>query len=120
MKNEQLPEKSPSDTQTSHDGETAVSDSAYNLSKDYFHLFRLLCDNKKIACFVNYQFRSLEGKYPPHRDLCIAKRNSQYDISFGSRGIEYGSVSSFERNKANEFDLFKIECDRMNVEYIVP
>ena len=98
----------------------SVSGSAYKLSKDYFQLFQLLCSEKEIACYVDYQFRAHVGKFPPCRDICKAKRRSQFDISFGSRGIEYGSISTFERNKGNEFDLFKIECERMNLEFILP
>lgn len=100
--------------------ENAVSGSAYNFSKDYSKLYKLLCSGIEVAGYVDYQFRTSVGKYPPSRDLCKIKRRGEYDIYFGVRGIEYGSVSEFHKKEDSELELLKLECERMNVEFIVP
>jgi hypothetical protein len=98
--------------------EQEVKQNFYFLSKEYKVLYDLLCEGYEIAAFVDYQFKSLEGKYPPSRDICRVRRRSEYDIDFGARGISYGSVSSYFKDKKTEFELFLSECERMNVEWI--
>lgn len=90
----------------------------YNLSKDYELLYNKVCEWNEIACFVNYSFRSLEGKYPPSRDICLIRRRKKYDIDFLARGISYGGVSDFGKNTHSEKSLFLSECERMDVEWI--
>lgn len=90
----------------------------YNLSKDYELLYTKICAGSEIACFVNYNFRSLEGKYPPSRDICLIRRRKEYNIDFLARGISYGGVDDFAKNKYSEKELFLSECKRMNVEWI--
>lgn len=97
-----------------------VSGSAYTFSKDYQKLYELLCNGIEVACYVDYQFRTSVDKYPPSRDICKAKKRGEYDIYFGVRGIEYGSVSEFHKEEDSEFELLKLECERMNVWFIVP
>lgn len=92
----------------------------YNLSKNYHRLYFHLCQGKTVVGFVNYQFRGMEGKHPPSRDTCKIVRRNPYDISFGARGIEYGSISDYFADKETEYNLFLSECERMNVEWIVP
>lgn len=90
----------------------------YNLSKDYELLYTKICEGSEIACFVNYNFRSLEGKYPPSRDICLIRRRKEYNIDFLARGISYGGVDDFAKNKYSEKELFLSECERMDVEWI--
>jgi hypothetical protein len=90
----------------------------YNLSKDYDLLYSKICDGYEIACFVNYNLRSLEDKYPPMRDICLIRRRKAYDIDFLARGISYGSVSDYDKDKYSEKELFLSECERMDVEWI--
>lgn len=90
----------------------------YNLSKYYDLLYSKICDGYEIACFVNYNFRSLEGISPPSRDVCLIRRKGEYDIDFLAKGISYGCVSDYDKDKYSEKELFLSECKRMHVEWI--
>ncbi len=90
----------------------------YNLSKDYELLYSKICKGNEIACFVNYSFRSLEGKHPPSRDICLIRRRKEYDIDFLARGISYGSVSDYWKDKNTEKEVFVSECKIMDIEWI--
>ncbi len=90
----------------------------YNLSNNYELLYKNICDGNEVACFVDYQFRGLENKYPPSRDICVVKRRKEYDIDFLVRGMSYGSVSDYWKDKNTEKEVFLSECERMNIEWI--
>lgn len=87
----------------------------YNLSKDYDLLYKLLCDGHVIACFVDFAYRGDPKRY---RDICKAKRWHEYEMQFQSRGMTYGSVDRWQKDKGSEKDLMIEECKRMNLEFI--
>jgi len=88
----------------------------YKLSKDYDKLFQLICENNKVAAFVDYK----PGKeFTECRDICTIKRfNERGDIQISSRGIGYGGVYEIDVNKNNEKDLFIDACKSLNLEWI--
>ena len=90
----------------------------YNLSTDYNLLYDNICKGNKIACFVNYNFRVLEGKYPPCRDICLVVKTTDFDIDFLARGISYGMVSDYFKDSYTEKEVFISECKRMELEWI--
>lgn len=91
----------------------------YNLSKDYEKLYNLILDGSIIAGYVDYQFASLVGKCEPSRDVCNIKKIDK-TIIIGARGIQYGGVDNYEIKhfKKSEKELFIIDCNRMNLEFI--
>ncbi len=82
----------------------------YSLSKDYNKLFLLLITGKQVACFVDC------GAYI--RDICLCKRDSEWDICFVARGIQYGSVREWHKDQGTEFECFEMVCKNLNVEFI--
>ena len=98
--------------------EVALVDSLYAYSRDYRTAFSLIQKGIKIVGFVDYQFRSLQEKYPPCRDVCVVRRKGHKQIDFGVRGICYGSVDPWI--KETTWVQFKSECERMNFEFIIP
>ena len=93
---------------------------AYKLSRDYARLQELLHKEYRIVCFVDYNFKELEGKYPPCRDVCMAKYKSEYkEYDIGSRGICYISwnYNSAKKFKENYLSFVQV-CEMSNVEFI--
>lgn len=88
----------------------------YNLSKDYSRLFELICNDVKVPCYVDYRFSNDDKK--SSRDICQCKRWNEYDIKIGARGIQYGGVDVWCKDRGTERDLFVQECERMNLEWI--
>jgi len=89
----------------------------YNLSKDYEELYKMLCKNNTVVVgFVDYNFQNSTA--PPSRDVCKIRRFKEYDISFGARGIGYGSVSDYFKATKTEKEVFLEECKMLNLEYI--
>ena len=91
----------------------------YKLSKDYNLLYQLI-ETGAIVCFVNYDFTRSRTDFA--RDVCQCKRTKSNEITFVSRGHEYGSVSKWEIEveKATELDLFLCECKSLDVAFINP
>jgi len=89
----------------------------YQLSKDYQLLYQLI-QKQSIVCFVDYDFYR-NGK-DKARDICQCKITKSKDITFISRGHEYGGVSQWEieLEKTTEYDLFLSECKSLNIEFI--
>ena len=88
----------------------------YNLSKDYKLLYELI-QKANVVCFVNYDFRRNGTDFV--RDICQCKRRKDNDITFVSRGHEYGGVSDWEIDDIHsEYDLFENECKSLDVEFI--
>lgn len=89
----------------------------YKLSKDYNLLYQLI-QTENVVCYVNYDFRRNQTDFV--RDICQCKRTKANDITFVSRGHEYGSVSKWEieLEKTTELDLFLSECKSLDVEFI--
>ena len=89
----------------------------YKLSKDYKLLYELI-KKSNVVCFVNYDFSRNRTDFV--RDICQCKRTKSNDISFVSRGHEYGCVSQWEieLKKCTEYDLFLSECKSLDVEFI--
>ena len=90
----------------------------YNLSKDYDLLYDNIYEGNKIACFVNYNFRGLEDKYPPCRDICLVTKKKDFHIDFLARGISYGFVDDYFKDNHTEKEVFISECKRMELEWI--
>ena len=88
----------------------------YNFSKDYDLLYELI-KKGNVVCFVNYDFSRNQTDFV--RDICQCKRTKSNDISFISRGHEYGAVNQWEIDKnSTELDLFYAECKSLDVEFI--
>jgi hypothetical protein len=89
----------------------------YKISKNYTQLFELICIGHEIPCIVDYSYRDNDKKI--YRDLCRVRRPKDFFIMFGSRGIEYGSISSWHKeNGEREIDYFVELCKSLNVEFI--
>lgn len=89
----------------------------YKISRNYTQLFDLICDGHEIPCFVDYSFR--DDDLRKYRDICRVRRFREFEISFGSRGIGYGDVSSWHKEKGvREIDYFTELCESLNIEYI--
>ncbi len=89
----------------------------YNLSKDYELLYKKICEGHEAFCLVNYDLR--DGK-EPLRDPAKVRRFGEYDIQVGARGIGYGDVRTFHKDRGTEQELFIKECQRMNLEWVLP
>lgn len=91
--------------------------SPYKMSRNYTQLFELICNGHEIPCFVDYSFRDNDVR--SYRDICRVRRRTEFDISFGARGIGYGDISSWHKgNGERELDAFFGLCKRLNVEFI--
>lgn len=94
----------------------------YKLSKDYHKLYTLVESDKEVVCFVDYNFRSLEGKEPPKRDVCVCRKldKDSKHIEFLARGICYAGVHDFDKDKSDETieKEFVAACEMKNVEFI--
>jgi hypothetical protein len=89
----------------------------YKMSRNYTQLFDLICDGHEIPCIVDYSFRDDDVR--KYRDICRVRRFKEFEISFGTRGIGYGDVSSWHKEQGvREIDYFAELCESLNVEYI--
>jgi hypothetical protein len=89
----------------------------YRMSRNYTELFELICIGHEIPCIVDYFFRDDDVR--KYRDICRVRRFAEFQISFGSRGVEYGSISSWHKeNGEREIDYFVELCKSLNVEFI--
>lgn len=93
----------------------------YTLSKDYEKLYQLVKSGETVVCFVDHRW--VDGEIS--RDICKCTYSAEYeDFVFGVRGTQYGGVYSFSLEDPGNWDeekkLFLSECQRMNVEWIVP
>ena len=89
----------------------------YKISRNYTELFELISNGHEIPCFVDYPFRA--DDLVKSRDICRVRRRESFDIYFGARGIEYGSISSWHKqNGEREIDVFVDLCKMLNVEFI--
>lgn len=87
----------------------------YKTSKDYKKLFELI-KTEIIVCFVN-SYKNPDGTYM--KDVCISNR--KYDpefISISARGISY--IDAFEFDGLSIEDDFIQQCERIELEYIIP
>jgi hypothetical protein len=87
----------------------------YKFSNDYDLMYFYLLQGNEIICYVNYQYSKSDTVM---RDICRCKKFKDYDIKFLARGIQYGDVSDYFKDKHTEKELFIIECERMNLEWI--
>jgi hypothetical protein len=89
----------------------------YKISKNYTQLFELICIGHEIPCIVDYSYPN--NGTETYRSICRVRRFKEFDISFGSRGIEYGCVSYWHKeNGEREIDYFVELCKSLNVEFI--
>ena len=89
------------------------------ISKDYDVLYKLLCQGMGIVAFVNYG--TDENGSVLCRGMCKIERRGDWDIDFGVRGMGYDRLYSKRKEVAiDEITALKMECVRMNVEYIIP
>lgn len=89
----------------------------YTLSKDYKYLFQMICDGLIAVAFVDYNFRNNDLVM---RDICKIERIAPYTIQIGVRGMAYGGFCQFDSAYGSEKELFIKDCERMNLEWIVP
>ena len=89
------------------------------LSRDYEHLYDLICDGHTIVGFVDY-FAGVEKFEGKHMDVCKIKKFQDYEIEFFVRGICYGSVRYYNKDNGTEKELFIDECVRLKLEYYTP
>lgn len=83
-------------------------------------MFTYLIMGNAIFCLVDYDFyRNRKDKL---RDVCSCIRKSEGNITFSVRGIGYGGISDYEikESENSEIELFKQECERLNVEWVLP
>lgn len=88
------------------------------MSKDYCALYDLLCEGRDAFCLVDMSFTN-----PDHvcRDVARVRRREEWRIDIGARGIGYGDVTPYGKNRhATERDALVEECKRMNLEWIAP
>lgn len=88
----------------------------YKLSKDYGHLFDLLCQGKTVAAFVDYAQSLTENE----RDICKLVRHAPFDIFIGVRGTSYGGLYQFHSKYGDEREVFIHHCNGINLEWIAP
>lgn len=92
----------------------------YNLSKNYDELYtkHILCGHI-IVCFVDYIIRNSERTLV---DICQIRIKTDGVIDFGVRGICYGDVTPTQMKEENKSmkKLFIEECERLNVQWILP
>ncbi len=88
------------------------STSVAKSNKDYDELFKRICRGEVVLAFVDYSFPGDEHVY---RDPCSIRRVGEYDIHISARGICYGSVYQFDRDKGDERELFIKQCEWLNV-----
>lgn len=91
----------------------------YRMSRNYTELFELICYGHEVPCFVDYSFKDDNPNANKYRDICRVRRRGTFEILFDSRGIEYGSISSWHKeNGSREIDVFSELCKSLNVEFI--
>ena len=92
----------------------------YKFSKDYDLMFTYLMMGNDIFCLVDYDFYR-DGRDTRIRDVCRCRRKKDGTITFGVRGVEYGSVNDWNIDEKNtELKLFKDECEYLNLEWVLP
>lgn len=97
----------------------------YNLSKDYGLLFEYLQLGFEAACFVDKKF-DIGKRKRTFRDIARVRRNGEFEIDIGVRGISYGSIMSHHKYESynpsglSEKEVFRLECERLNLEWIKP
>lgn len=90
----------------------------YNLSKDYKALYLFVENGNIPIAFVDYEFSNKHIC----RDVCRVKKSTDNSINFTARGIGYGGVDIWlvDEKKASMKIEFIKECQRLNVEWILP
>lgn len=90
----------------------------YKLSKDYETLYAFIENGHTPVAYVDYHFTSDILV----RDLCQVKLSKDKSINFTARGIGYGGVDVWlVDNKQSSMKIeFIKECQRLNVEWILP
>ena len=86
----------------------------YKISRDYENLFELICKGFIVAAFVDYKFS--DGQLA--RDICKIQRLEEWRIMIGVRGMSYGDIYPFDADHGTELEVFKRNCERMNLEWI--
>lgn len=90
----------------------------YKRSKNYVEAFKNLFQEKYMICFVDFRFRGEPETEEPSRDICSC-RYKENEITFGSRGIEYGSVDIENMSDYAAAKKFFRECERLNAEFVL-
>lgn len=88
----------------------------YSLSTDYAELFRLICAGHIAVGFVDYRFNP--GDEPPMRDVVQIRRDGEFSILIGARGISYGSIYPFQSRHGSEREVFIATCQAINLAFI--
>lgn len=88
----------------------------YKVSKDYKRLKKLLDEDNKIVCFVDYDWGS-EGNTVT--DIACANRKGCGEYSVYWRGVLYMSVNPSLYSDFSDDKLYK-EFARYNVQFIDP
>ncbi|WP_415913304.1 hypothetical protein [Neptuniibacter sp. QD37_11] len=90
----------------------------YKFSKDYDHLYQLICMGHTATGFVDYYFPDDDG---PYRDVVQIKRTEAWSINIGVRGMAYGDIMPFnQKDDLTELDAFKQNCKKCNLEWLPP
>lgn len=82
----------------------------FELSRDYERAFELIKNGERLACFLDY-----EGC----RDVAanITSKYNRGQINISARGISYIYLFA---DQAETSEMFKKECNRLNVEFFLP
>lgn len=90
----------------------------YQFSTDYEELFKLICDGQTVAGFVDYRFDRGNPDEVPMRDVVQIRRDNEFSILIGARGIAYGSIYPFQSRYGSEREVFIGTCQAINLAFI--
>ena len=95
------------------------SKSAYQLSRDYARLYRLIVEGQRIAAWANsFCMTDTNGNF--YRDICEVRRHGEYEIMISARGTGYGNVWPFMKDEGTEEEVFKQACRSCDLIWIDP
>lgn len=89
------------------------------LSRNYSLLFDLVCAGHDVLAFVDYRWHGDGPETEPLRDPCSVRRHGEWKISIAARGICYGGLYPFQKEKAGrtEREQFIAVCEHNNIEF---
>lgn len=84
-------------------------------SKNYEHLYEMICNNEEVLAFVDYKF---PGDNYTFRDPCKVYKLGGSKICISARGKEYGGVGlCYDAKENTELEIFITECKKLNLEW---
>jgi hypothetical protein len=87
----------------------------YKTSQDYEQLYSLVASGACVAAFVEYKMRPTDFVC---KDICKVERVAGGNILMYVRGMQYGGVYTFDVEDKSEIEIFKLECQSLNLSWI--